>query len=172
MPGAADGWGVAGRFVVLFHTTTETNANSILRDGFTPSPAIEVGGFAALGGPGGRQMPPGIWASIRPTVPNDSDVWMPDVANHPWAVLQIVAPMTVLSERCVIEHTWTVAQFCLRPDDVLGVTLLLPSQMPLLIHPETVKNMASYRRDYHHPSPYLDAIDEAAASNPNRKWAA
>jgi hypothetical protein len=163
MPGAADGWCVDGRLAVLFHTTTEANAAAILRDGFKPSPGIKVGGWAELGGPAGRQMPPGIWASIRPTVPHDSDIWMPNVSPHPWAVLQVVAPMAVVPERCVFEHTWTVAQFCLQPSDVLGVVLLPPSQMPLLIHPETVRKLASYRSEYHGPSPYLDAIDAAAA---------
>lgn len=164
MPGAADGWCVDGRFVVLFHTTTETNAAAILRDGFKPSPAMEAGGWAALGGPAGRQMPPGIWASIRPTVPHCSDVWMPAVCEHPWVVLQVVVPMPVVPKRCVFEHTWPVAQFCLQPADVLGVTLLPPAQMPLLIHPETVRKLAGFhsRGDYS-PSPYIDAIDAAAA---------
>jgi hypothetical protein len=161
--GAADGWCIDGRFAVLFHTTTEANADAILRDGFNPSPPIEVGGWAALGGPAGRQMPAGIWASIRPTSPNDSDIWMPGVCGHPWAVLQIVAPLSVVADRCIFEHTWPVAQFCLQPSDVLGVCILPPSQMPLLIHPETVRKLAAARADHHHPSPYLDAIDAAAA---------
>lgn len=162
MAGAADGWCVDGRFAVLFHTTTEANAAAILRDGFNPSPPIEVGG-SMFGAPAGREMPAGIWASIRPTVPNDSDAWMPDVCGHPWAVLRIVTPLSVMADRCIFEQTWPVAQFCLRPADVLGVCILPPEQMPLLIHPATVRKLASYRADYHHPSPYLDAIDAAAA---------
>jgi len=162
LPGAADGWRI-GRLAVLFHTTTEANAAAILRDGFKSSPPIEVGGWAALGGTAGRLTPAGIWASIRPTIPNDSDTWMPHVCDQPWAVLQIVAPLSVVADRCVFEHTWPVAQFCLRPDDVLEVCILAPAQMPLLIHPETVRKIASFREDHHHPSPYLDAIDAAAA---------
>lgn len=162
MPGAADGWCVDGRFAILFHTTTEDNAAAILRDGFKPSPPIEVGGWAAFGGPAGRQMPPGIWASIRPTIPNDSDIWMPSVFSCPWAVLQLVAPLSIVADRCIFEHTWPVAQFCLQPADVLGMTTLHPSQMPQLIHPETVRKLSSFRQDYHRPSPYLDAIDAAA----------
>lgn len=162
MAGAADGWCVDGRFAVLFHTTTEANAAAILSDGFNPSPPIEVGGHPSLG-VSGRQMPAGIWASIRPTIPNDSDTALPDVCGHPWAVLQMVVPSCVLADRCIFEPTWPVAQFCLKPADVLGVCILPPEQMPLLIHPATVRKLASFRADYHRPSPYLDAIDAAAA---------
>jgi hypothetical protein len=162
MPGAADGWCIDGRLAVLFHTTTEANAAAILRDGFRPSPPIEVGGHPSVGAPG-REMPPGVWASIRPTIPHCSDVWMPSVCNEPWAVLQVVAPLFVLPDRCLFEHTWPVVQFCLRPADVLGVEVLPPSQMPLLIHPATVKRLASFRSEWHGQSPYLDAIDAAAA---------
>ena len=164
MEGAADGW-LSGRFAILFHTTTETRAAAILRDGFRPSPALEVGGFRTLGPeyPAGRMTRPGIWASIRPTVPNDSDAWMPDVCGESWAVLQMVADLKVIPRRVVLEPTWPVVQFCLEPADVLGVTLLPPEQMPRLMHPETALKIASFRADYHLPSLYLDALDAAAA---------
>lgn len=168
MPGAADGWSFRSQdLALLFHTTTEANAAAILRDGFRPSEALEVGGARLWGlDVPGREMPPGIWASIRPTVPNDSDTWMPDVCQEPWAVLYLVVPLSVLRDRCVFEHTWPVAQFCLTKADVGGLGLLPPEQMARLIHPETVRKIASFRSDYHIPSPYLDALDAAAAPLP------
>ena len=162
MAGAADGWCIGERLSLLFRTTTEANAAAILRDGFNPSPPLEVGGHPSIG-VSGRQMPAGIWASIRPTIPNDMDTPMPHVCGQPWAVLQMAVPSCVLADRCIFEPTWPVAQFCLKPADVLGVCILSPAQMPLLIHPATVRKLASFRADYHHPSPYLDAIDAAAA---------
>jgi hypothetical protein len=163
MPGAANGWCIDRRLALLFHTTTKEYASAILRDGFSPSPPIEVGGWALFGGPDGRKMPSGVWVSIRPTIPNDSDIWMPDLCAHDWVVLQVVVPLDVLPDRCVFEHTWPVAQFCLQPADVLNTTILSPAEMPPLIHPETVRMLASYRGEHHRQSPYLDALDMAAA---------
>ncbi len=163
MPGAADGWCIPDRgLAVLFHTTTASAAAAILRDGFKASASGVVGGHPFAGIPG-RPMPGGIWTSIRPTVPHDSDTWLPSVSEHTWAVLQVLTPLQVLPERCIAEHTWPVVQFCLEPADVLGVCTLPPSQMPLLIHPKTVRRLASFRDEHHGESPYLDAIDAAAA---------
>lgn len=171
LPGAADGWMLPEKnWALLFHTTTETNAAAILRDGFRPSPALKVGGSPLSWGQApGREMPPGIWTSIRPTLPDDRDIWMPAICQEPWAVLQISVPFGVLADRCVLEHTWPVAQFCLRPEDVLETCLLEPEEMPWLLHPEAAQKIASFVRealeageeDYHQPSPYVEALLEA-----------
>lgn len=163
MPGAADGWLVPDKCMAMaFHTTTKVAAEAIIREGFDPSQELDVGGNP-WDGVGSRTMPAGIWCSIRPTVPNDSDIWMPDVCGHPWAVLAVEIPIEIVSKRVVFEHTWPVVQLCLKPEDVLSVTLLAPEAMPGFMHPETVQKISGYRDEHHLPSPYLDAIDAAAA---------
>jgi hypothetical protein len=163
MPGAAEGqWIEPLGAAVLYHTTSTGNAAQILKHGFIPSPTREVGGFPALGIPG-RQAPGGIWASIRPTVPGDSDAYWRDLGES-WEVLQLLVPIAVLLDRCHFDTTWPVAQFALEPADVMCVFQLAPSAMPGRMHPETVRKIASYRHDYHGANPYLDALDAAAAA--------
>jgi hypothetical protein len=161
MPGAADGWLLPDGSAMVFHTTTQLAAESIIRGGFKPSQELEVGGHPWAGIPG-RIMPAGIWCSIRPTVPNDSDIWLPDVCAHPWAVVAVRISMEVISRRTVFEHTWPVVQLCLKPEDIHSVALLAPDDMPGLIHPVTVQKISGFRSEYHLPSPYLDSIDAAA----------
>jgi hypothetical protein len=115
IPGAADGWLIPSKgWALVFHTTTTTRAAAILRDGFDLSPPREVGGFRWLDpdAPAGRVMPSGVWASIRPTIPDDRDTWMPCVCDEPWEVLQIHTPAATLARKCVFEPTWPVVQFC------------------------------------------------------------
>ena len=163
MPGAAQLWGLKdGCSALLFHTTSEEAKEAILQSGPKPSPAIEVGGHPGLGVPG-RSMPSGFWASSRPTVPNDSDVWMPAVAAAPWCVLALQVPRSILKARYVYEPTWPVAQFCLQLSDIQGIWGLEPEEIPPFIHPDTVQKLANYREEHHLASPYLDAIDAAAA---------
>ena len=162
LPGAGTLWGIDdSKTALLFHTTTAKAAQEILRNGPKPSPALEVGGHPHGGIPG-RMMPPGFWASARPTVPNCSDIWMPDVSEHPWSVLMLQVPRSCLQQSYVLEHTWVVPQFCLHIDFIEDMALLEPEQMPLFLHPITVQLISSYRADYHLDSPYLDAIDSAA----------
>lgn len=161
MPGAATLWGLNGTDdAVLFHTTTAAAADEIMRNGPKPSEAIEVGGHPSMG-IAGRAMPAGFWASARPTVPNSSDTWMPNVAEHPWTVLMVKVPRSALRDAYVYEPTWPVPQFCLHIDYIEDVAVIEPADMPRFIHPETIQLISEYRSEEHLSSPYLDAIDRA-----------
>ena len=163
MPGADVLWGCGEDTALLFHTTTVKAAHGIEADGIKPSAEIEVGGHPAFG-IAGRTMPAGFWTSARPTIPNCSDIWMPNICNEPWCVLMLQVPRDVMKERYVYEPTWSVPQFCLRLEDIKNWTVLEPNQVPQFIAPETVCLISSHRdRDAHIASPYLDAIDTEAA---------
>ena len=163
MPGADVLWGCGDNVALLFHTTTVKAARAIDAEGIKPSQEVEVGGHPSFG-VAGRTMPAGFWASARPTIPNDSDAWLPSVCNEPWCVLMVQVPRDALKDRYVYEPTWPVPQFCLQPEEIIDWTVLEPNQVPQFMAPETVCRISSYRDPVSHkPSPYLDALDAEAA---------
>ena len=145
------------REALLFHTTTRKNAEAILKKGFKPSPTIQVGGHPHLGIPG-RFMPSGVWASIRPVIPYDLDIWMPHIYKNDWVILIIRTNIENLLPCMAFEHTWPVTQFCLPPASINSCELLPPDKMPDFLCKETKRSILEGVASYHAPSPYLDAL--------------
>ena len=141
---------IGSETALLFHVTTEKNAESIMLNG--PKAAVCTIGFD------GREQPNAFWANCVPFVTHAVEIWMPHIEAEPLAVLAVTVKVEVLRSRYHFEHTWNFAQFALQPDDILSIDRVAPGEFLRYRGAPDAAKLASWWEEHRGESDYFDAV--------------